>query len=98
MGRRVNDGAKTGLKQDRYRNSRFEWDDSEGHSPKDEMSQKTINTLGGVFQENRGHRVADEKVAQNWQDSPFEDGKILSNWNKRRGWDEFYEHGSERGV
>jgi hypothetical protein len=71
---------------------RFERDYSENQFQRYEMSRKTINTLGGVFQENRGHRVADEELAQDWQNSPFEDGKILSNWNKRKGWDEFYDH------
>jgi hypothetical protein len=89
MGRRVNEGTKTRIKQDRSRDNQFS---------RFEMSQKTINTLGGVYQENRGHRVADEKMAHEWENSPFEDGKILSNWSKRKGWDKYYDHRFDKKV
>jgi hypothetical protein len=95
MGRKINDGAKTGLKQDRFRNSRFEYELTERPNQYG-MSKKTINTLGGVFQENRGRRSSDQLDTDHWKNSPFENGELY-NWNHRQGWDQYYDHSYERG-
>lgn len=87
MGRRVNDGDRSGIKQDKFRNSGFEFE-SEQVNRYGGVSRKTINTLGGVFQENRGRRNADN-IRSKWEGSPFENGKVY-NWNHRQGWDQYY--------
>lgn len=89
MGRRVNDGDRTGMKLDRFRNSDFEFDRDTEVNNYSGVSRKTINTLGGVFQENRGRRSGDG-VRSKWDSSPFENGKVY-NWNHRQGWDQYYE-------
>lgn len=95
MRRRVNDDYN-GLKLDKFRNSRFELDDSRGRIQRyGGMAKKTPNTLGGVFAENRGRRSA-EGVSDRWDNSPFENGKI-HNWKRREGWDRFYDQSFERG-
>lgn len=85
MGRRVNDGEVTGLKQDRFRNSKFEVDQryQSGYNRYGGVSRKTANTIGGPFSENRGRRAADS-VRSKWDGSPFENGRLY-NW---RGEDE----------
>lgn len=88
IGKRKNDGDNTGLKQDRYRNSRFEYERWKDPSSLEGMSHKTVNTLGGAYQENRGRRTADERYSRD--DNPFENGD-LDNWNQRKGWDRYYD-------
>jgi len=95
MGRRVNDGDMTGMKQDRYRNSRFEYE-SENDPRFGGVSRKTPNTLGGPFAENRGRRSAYEGQSQ-WDRSPFENGRLY-NWNRREGWDDYYNQNQDRGF
>lgn len=94
MGRRVNDGDNTGIKLDKFRNSRFELDDYESRVKFGGVSRKTPNTIGGPYQENRGRRSADS-VRSKWDGSPFENGKVY-NWKNREGWDEYYKY-SDRG-
>lgn len=94
MGRRINDGDVTGMKQDRYRNSRFELE-REDQTRFGGVSRKTPNTIGGRYEENRGRRSADT-VRSQWDNSPFEDGEI-SNWNRREGWDTYYNQNYQRG-
>lgn len=88
MGRKTNDGALTGLKQDRFRNSRFEIDQKREQQSSFGVSEKTFNTLGGPFEENRGHRLADDFIGRG-EPGPFENGRLY-NWNHRQGWDEYY--------
>jgi osmotically-inducible protein OsmY len=88
IGKRRNDGDNTGLKQDRYRNSRFEYERWRDQSPQEGMTHKTVNTLGGAYEENRGRRTADERFSRD--DNPFENGD-LHNWNHRKGWDRYYD-------
>lgn len=96
MSRRVNDGDNTGIKQDKFRNSRFESEeDSEPSWYYGGASRQTPNTLGGPFAENRGRRSADS-VRSQWDGSPFENGKLY-NWKNRRGWDGFYDNNYDRG-
>jgi hypothetical protein len=98
MGRRINDGDKTGMKQDRFRNSRFEYDRDERDETRfGGVSSKTPNTLGGPFAENRGRRSADDQSSGRWDNSPFENGKLY-NWNKRQGWDNYYQDNNTRGF
>ena len=59
------------------------------------MAEKTLNTIGGLWAENRGHRVADEEYWKARDESPFENGK-LRNWNHKTGWDQFYSDKSVR--
>lgn len=60
----------------------------------DGFLKKTLNTLGGVFQENRGRRSASEAASRR-DEIPFENGR-LRNWNHRQGWDPFYERKRSR--
>jgi len=94
--RRINDGARTGLKQDRYRNSRFEVEEPEWKNTRAPggVTRKTLNTLGGPFDENRGRRNASDRSSRR-EDNPFENGK-LRNWNHREGWDRFFDGRRER--
>jgi hypothetical protein len=94
MTRRINDGDMTGIKQDRFRNSKFEYERNHDQDFGGVM-RKTSNTLGGPFDENRGRRSATSEKTH-WDNSPFENGR-LSNWNRRQGWDEYYNQGYERG-
>jgi hypothetical protein len=82
MSRREIDGNKTGMKSDKYRNSRFEYERDEER--RRGVSSHSSNTLGGITAENRGHR-GDEYRETN----PFETGE-LKNWNHRQGWDSYY--------
>jgi osmotically-inducible protein OsmY len=59
------------------------------------VSRKTANTLGGVYQENRGRRSADETIAGRWNSSPFENGERY-NWGNRNGWDQAYHQNQRR--
>lgn len=86
MGRRINEGALTGIKQDRFRHSRHEMELHE--RPTEGVSQANANTLNGPYAENRGRR-GDTPRSFN-QDSPFENGELSSNWSQRQGWDEYY--------
>lgn len=88
MGRKTNDGALTGLKQDRFRNSRFEIDHKPDSQSNYGVSHRTNNTLGGAYEENRGHRLADDYPGRG-EPGPFENGRLY-NWNHRQGWDEYY--------
>lgn len=88
MKRRMNDGDMTGLKQDRFRNSRWEYE-PRNDSTSSGSPVKTSNTIGGAYQENRGRRSASDE-AQGWEGSPYEDGRI-NNWNRRQGWDDQYD-------
>jgi osmotically-inducible protein OsmY len=96
MSRRINDGDKTGYKQDRYRNSRFEVDDRYNQNYGG-VTQKTANTIGGAYAENRGRREAEDMDARSrrFDNSPFENGRLY-NWNRRQGWDEYYGQESSR--
>lgn len=95
MGRRVNDGDRTGIKQDKFRNSRFEYDRSQENPRANEVSSASNNTLGGPYDENRGRRNA-EDMRGRWDNSPFENGRVY-NWNHRQGWDQFYYRDNNHG-
>lgn len=86
--RRVNDGWLTGLKQDRFRNSDFEYEERRESRVPSGNYRKTPNTLGGAWAENRGRRAADERF--NDDNNPFEVGRV-QNWNRRQGWDQYYD-------
>lgn len=96
MGRRINDGDVTGMKQDRYRNSRFETENERDDTHFGGVSRKTPNTLGGPSAENRGRRSAVEGRSR-WDESPFENGRLY-NWNRRQGWDNYYKEDYDRGM
>lgn len=99
MGRKVNDGDLTGLKQDKMRHSRFELEEEKrmNRNRFGGVTRKTPNTLGGPFAENRGRRAADSDRSL-WDGSPFEDREIY-NWNNHdSSWKEFYQRiGNDRG-
>jgi len=94
MSRRVNDGDRSGIKQDRFRYSDFE-----SERPRNDyrgVSRSSANTLGGPFDENRGRRFDNDDRSQ-WSGSPFENQKEY-NWNRRQGWDSYYNQGYDRGF
>lgn len=94
MGRKINDGDRTGIKMDRLRNSRFEIDQE---PPQEELSDsRNFNTISGPYSENRGRRSA-EGTSSNWESSPFEDGRV-SSWSRRQGWDKYYDRSYDRGA
>ncbi len=69
MSRRVNDGSVTGLKQDRFRNSRFEQDagNEANENYNKGVTSRTINTLGGMIKGHsgkgpRGYKRSDESI------------------------------------
>jgi hypothetical protein len=95
MGRRMNEGNHSGLKQDRYRHSDFEpeWHDEPQHPQ--ESSRATINTLGNIGAENRGKRGDQLRNHRFNDDTPFENGR-LTNWGNRVGWDEHFRRKSYR--
>jgi hypothetical protein len=95
MSRRMNDGSRSGIKADKYRNSRFEFEEDRSNNYFGGVSKATPNTLGGKFSENRGRRSADSERSQ-WSGSPFEDGEE-SSWKKRSGWDQYFE-ANDRGT
>lgn len=95
MARKTNDGDESGVKSDKFRHSRFEQDVTKDLKLFEGMSKKTINTIGGAWAENRGHRVADQEFWNAREESPFENGKLL-NWNHKVGWDQFYSDKSVR--
>ena len=94
MGRKINDGDRTGIKLDKFRNSRFEYEEEPPYEERSE--RRTSNTISGPFAENRGRRSADE-TSRAWENSPFEDGQV-SSWKNRKGWDRFYDRGYDRGF
>lgn len=63
MGRKINDGDKTGLKQDRFRHSRFEVERDNLFDKYQGVSKKSINTIGGSYQASRGQKN-DESISQ----------------------------------
>ena len=76
MGKKINDGGRIGLKQDKFRNSRFELDSRIEQDPHfGGVTKKTLTTLGGPFQENRGRRTEDEEVTSRWRGA-FENGRF----------------------
>lgn len=89
----MNDGDFTGLKQDRFRNSRFEYDSGPSTPPSGVMS-RTLNTLGGAYEENRGRRNASERLHRR-DDNPFVNGRLYK-WNHRQGWDTFYDRAYDK--
>jgi hypothetical protein len=96
MSRRVNDGDKTGIKLDRFRNSRFEYE--EPRNDYGGASKSSANTLGGNFDENRGRRFDEESNRRSrWSGSPFENQKEY-NWNRKQGWDQYYNQSYDRGF
>jgi hypothetical protein len=94
MGRKINDGDRTGMKMDRFRHSRFEYEDEP--ELQEQSERRTSNTISGPYSENRGRRSS-EGTSSAWENSPFEDGQV-SSWNKRQGWDQYYNRGYERGF
>lgn len=63
MSRRVNDGDRSGIKQDRFRYSEYETE-----RPRNDYSGVTHsspNTLGGPFNENRGPRFGNPDLREN---------------------------------
>lgn len=96
MSRKIKDGDRTGFKQDKFRNSRFETEESQPGDPHfGGASLKTSTTLGGPFDENRGRRSADEAMTSRWR-GPFENGRV-SSWGHRQDWDPYFEQGYNRG-
>ncbi len=93
MGRKINDGDKTGFKMDKFRGSDFEKPNQEPENFSG-ASIKTANTIGGAYQENRGRRSSYEG-RQKWDNSSFEDGG-MDNWNRRQGSDQYFMQGHER--
>jgi hypothetical protein len=96
MSKKINDGGRSGLKMDKFRNSRFEEDWTQDEDPHfGGVSRKTSSTISGPYQENRGRRNADEKVSSRWV-GPFENGRI-SNWKRRHDWDQYFDRSYDRG-
>lgn len=91
--RRMNDGGKTGIKLDRFRHSRFEYEQDPNQRVESGVSEKTPNTIGGPWEDNRGRRTADERF--NDDDNPFARGRV-QNWNHRKGWDHFYDRSYDK--
>lgn len=95
MGRRMNEGNHSGMKQDRYRHSEFEHDSQdEAHYPQG-SSRASLNTLGNIGAENRGRRGDQLRNHRFNDDTPFENGR-LTNWGNRQGWDEHFSRKSFR--
>ena len=92
MGRRINEGDVTGMKQDRFRHSKYEMDKRD--QSYEGVSRAGANTLNGPYAENRGRR-GDTPRRFN-PDSPFENGRVSKNWGHRKGWDDFYSEKSFR--
>ncbi len=82
----MNDGNSTGIKQDKFRNSRFEYEEGTYNQQYGGVSVADSNTINGPWAENRGRRGPQDLRA----DNPFENGNLAS-WNRKTGWDEFYE-------
>lgn len=94
-GRKVTDGKYTGLKQDKFKNSKFET------STNKEIEfggarEKSTNTLGGITAENRGWRGERPRNHRFNQDTPFENGR-LTNWGNREDWEPYFHERSRRG-
>ncbi|WP_408095944.1 BON domain-containing protein [Peredibacter sp. HCB2-198] len=94
MKRKINDGDLTGIKMDRLRHSRFDID--QGPRREEGYYRTGRNSLSGPYNENRGRRSA-EGVSNDWESSPFEDGE-MSSWNRRTGWDRYYDRSYDRGY
>jgi hypothetical protein len=95
MGRRMNEGNLSGVKQDRFRHSDFEYDSADDPHYSHEMSRATINTLGNIGAENRGRRGDQLRNHRFNDDTPFENGR-LTNWGNRQGWDKHFRRKSYR--
>jgi hypothetical protein len=94
-GRRMKDGNITGLKQDKFRNSEFEyerWKDS-GLKRSTGAARAGLNVLSGKQNDNRGRKAASEEF--NDDDNPFENGR-LENWNHRKGWDRYFDRSYDK--
>jgi hypothetical protein len=92
MTRRMKDGDVTGIKQDKFRHSRFEFE--ERASDFGGASESGPNTLGGVFNENRGRRG--DAPGKYRTESAFENGRLY-NWKNRQGWEPHFYHGYDKG-
>lgn len=92
MGRRINEGDVSGIKQDRFRHSKYDMNQSS--RPVEGVTRADINTLNGPYIENRGRR-GDSPRRFN-QDSPFENGRVSKNWGRRQGWDNYFSEKSFR--
>jgi hypothetical protein len=95
MGRRMNEGRSTGLKQDRFRHSDFEYENDDNTDYPQGVSRTSINTLGNIGAENRGRRGDQLRNHRFNDDTPFENGR-LTNWGNRHGWDEHFSRKSFR--
>ena len=94
-GRRANDGRFSDVKLDRFRHSEMENETERNDFRPQGLTRKTLNSLGGPYDENRGRRAADERF--NDDDNPFENG-IVQNWNRRKNWDHFYDAKFDRDA
>lgn len=95
MRRSEKDGNQTGLKQDKYRNSRFEVDQNPYEYYQHQSQSQGSNTLGGKWAENRGHRSTNDRMTRDHYDNPYENDS-LQVWNHKKGWDDFYRQKSYR--
>lgn len=95
MSRSMNEGNITGMKQDRYRHSRFEQDEYERSRFEGGVDHGGLNVLGNVGAENRGRRGDEPRNHRFNQDTPFENGR-LTNWGNRRNWDPYFSQKSFR--
>jgi len=95
MGRRMNEGNFSGMKQDRYRHSDFEYDEHDEPRYTEGASRASINTLGNIGAENRGRKGDQPRNHRFNNDTPFENGR-LTNWGNRQGWDEHFTRKSFR--
>jgi hypothetical protein len=93
--KRINNGDLTGLKQDRFRNSRFEIRPENSSQSGLGVPKKTLNTIGGPYQENRGRRSANENIVDS--QNPFVSGS-LENWNHKTGWDRYFDSGYDKSF
>lgn len=97
MSRKVNDGDQTGYKQDKFKHSRFDRDNRNLYEEYNRgVSRRSINTIGGMFNDNRGRRSDEMNPRSKWDGSPYDDGEMY-NWNKRSGWDDYYNQRFDRG-
>lgn len=93
MSKREKDGNSSGVKLDRYRNSKFEMEDASNNSPFEGVSVRSINTLGGgPTSENRGQRG---DFPERRKENPFVNGN-LKNWNHKKGWDRFFDRSYDK--
>lgn len=93
MSKREKDGNSSGVKLDRYRNSKFEMEDASNNLPFEGVSVRSINTLGGgPTSENRGQRG---DFPERRKENPFVNGN-LKNWNHKKGWDRFFDRSYDK--